>query len=247
MEFILVIDDDRDLCELLAEYLSQEGFWVETVHDGEKGMEKALSGSYGAIVLDVMLPGNRDGFDVLRQMRARIDTPVLMLTARGDDVDRIVGLEMGADDYLPKPFNPRELVARLRAILRRSGRKVGRGSAGIPCVRHRMGDVEMDLGTRSVARAGKPVELTTAEFNLLEILLFRAGRLVTRDELTQRVLGRPLSPYDRSIDVHVSKLRKKLGPEPGGAERIKSIRGSGYIYVLPAASGPGHERAVAER
>jgi DNA-binding response OmpR family regulator len=237
MPFVLVIDDDRDLCELLEEYLTQEGFWVETVHDAEKGIEKALSGTYGAIVLDVMLPGQRDGFDVLKQIRARINTPVLMLTARGDDVDRIVGLEMGADDYLPKPFNPRELVARLRAILRRSKREAGSGSVGVTCVRHRVGDVEMDLGTRTVLRSGETVELTAAEFSLLEILLLKAGRVVTRDELTQTVLGRPLSPYDRSIDVHVSKLRKKLGPESSGAERIKSIRGSGYIYVLPRLSG----------
>jgi len=237
MEFILVIDDDRDLCELLDDYLKQEGFWVEMVHDGDKGIEKALSGNYGAIVLDVMLPGQRDGFDVLKQMRLWIDTPVLMLTARGDDVDRIVGLEMGADDYLPKPFNPRELVARLRAILRRTSREGKRGSAGAASVHYRVGDVEMDPGTRTVFRAGQAIDLTAAEFNLLEIFLFKAGHIVTREELTQSVLGRPLSPYDRSIDVHVSKLRKKLGTECDGAERIKSIRGSGYIYVLPRHSG----------
>jgi len=233
MELILVIDDDRDLCELLVEYLTHEGFWVETAHDGEKGIEKALTGTYGVVVLDVMLPGKHDGYDVLKQMRARTNTPVLMLTARGDDIDRIVGLEMGADDYLTKPFNPRELVARLRAILRRSNREGERVSAGKTAVRHRVGDVEMDMGTRTVLCAGKPVDLTSVEFALLEMLLFKAGNIVKRDELTRTVLGRSLTPYDRSIDVHVSKLRKKLGQESGGMERIKSIRSSGYIYVLP--------------
>lgn len=240
-ELILVIDDDRDLCELLVEYLSREGFGVETVHDWEAGTAKALAGTYGVIVLDVMLPGRGDGFDVLKQIRNRTDTPVLMLTARGDDVDRIVGLEMGADDYLPKPFNPRELVARLRAILRRSNGRKGVIAAGAATVRYRIGDVEMDLATRSVLRAGEPVELTTVEFNLLEMLLFRAGYLVTRTEMTESVLGRSLSPYDRSVDVHVSKLRKKLGHNGSGGERIKSIRGSGYIYLLAGIPGQGME------
>jgi DNA-binding response OmpR family regulator len=239
MEMILVIDDDRDLCELLVEYLTREGFRVETAHDGEKGIEKVLTGAYGVVVLDVMLPGTHDGYDVLKQMRARTNTPVLMLTARGDDVDRIVGLEMGADDYLPKPFNPRELVARLRAILRRSNREAERGSAGATSVRHCVGDVEMDMGMRTVLRDGEPVDLTSVEFSVLEMLLFKAGHIVTRDELTKTVLGRSLTPYDRSIDVHVSKLRKKLGRESEGAERIKSIRGSGYIYILPRSSRLG--------
>jgi DNA-binding response OmpR family regulator len=238
MELILVIDDDRDLCNLLEEYLTPEGFRVETAHDGEKGLEKALTGSYGVVVLDVMLPGKHDGYDVLKQMCARTSTPILMLTARGDDIDRIVGLEMGADDYLTKPFNPRELVARLRAILRRSNQKAGKVSICKTAVRHRVGDVEMDMGTRTVLCTGKPVDLTSVEFSLLEILLFKAGNVVKRDELTRVVLGRTLTPYDRSIDVHISKLRKKLGQESGGTERIKSIRSSGYIYVLPRISKP---------
>ncbi|MDP1993337.1 MAG: response regulator transcription factor [Syntrophales bacterium] len=239
MELILVIDDDRDLCELLEEYLTHEGFRVETAHDGEKGIEKALAETYDVVVLDVMLPGKHDGFDVLKQMRARTNTPVLMLTARGDDVDRIIGLEMGADDYLTKPFNSRELVARLRAILRRSNLETEKVSAGTTSVRHRVGDVEMDTGTRTVLRAGKPVDLTSVEFALLEILLFKAGNIVKRDDLTRTVLGRSLTPYDRSIDVHISKLRKKLGQESGGTERIKSIRSNGYIYVLPRISRSG--------
>lgn len=236
-KLILVIDDDRDLCELLDEYLTREGFLVEAAYDGETGLARVLAGSYGIIVLDVMLPGAQNGFDVLKRIRTHTDTPVLMLTARGDDVDRIVGLEMGADDYLPKPFNPRELVARLRAILRRSGDPPGKSSMVAATIRHHVGDVEMETGTRTVLRDGEPVNLTAAEFSLLEILLGRAGHIVTRDELTQTVLGRSLTPYDRSIDVHVSKLRKKLGRENGNRDRIKSVRGSGYIYVLPAHSG----------
>ncbi len=239
MDTILVIDDDRDLCDLLDEYLRPEGFEVETAYDGEKGLEKALTGKYSIVILDVMLPGRHDGYGVLKQIRSRASMPVLMLTARGDDVDRIVGLEMGADDYLAKPFNPRELLARIRAILRRSGREARAISTGMPSVRYRVGDVEMDTGTRAVARNGKPVDLTAVEFGLLEMLLLKAGRTVTREELTRVVLGRPLAPYDRSIDVHVSKLRKKLGPDCSGAERIKSIRGSGYIYVLPRSPGQG--------
>ncbi|MDQ5986830.1 MAG: Transcriptional regulatory protein CpxR [Syntrophus sp. SKADARSKE-3] len=235
-ERILVVDDDRVLCELLDEYLSREGFTVDAVHDGEKGTEMALDGSYSAVVLDAMLPGECDGFDVLKRLRHRINTPFLMLTARGDDIDRIIGLELGADDYLPKPFNPRELVARLRAILRRTNRDVGYAPARMTSIHHRVGNVEMDMGTRMVLCAGESVDLTSVEFALLEALLFKAGNIVTRDELTRTVLGRPLTPYDRSIDVHISKLRKKLGPEDDGRERIKSIRGAGYIYLLPGIS-----------
>jgi two-component system response regulator CpxR len=253
MDAILVIDDDRDLCDLLDEYLRPEGFDVETAYDGDKGLEKALTGKYSIIILDVMLPGRNDGYGVLKQIRSRASMPVLMLTARGDDVDRIAGLELGADDYLAKPFNPRELLARIRAILRRSGHEAREISTGMPSVRYRVGDVEMDTGTRRVARDGKPVDLTAVEFGLLEMLLLKAGRTVTREELTRMVLGRPLAPYDRSIDVHVSKLRKKLGPDCSGAERIKSIRGSGYIYVLPhlqdqvlPANGGKEERPHAE-
>ncbi|MCE5280670.1 MAG: response regulator transcription factor [Deltaproteobacteria bacterium] len=238
-EVVLAIDDDRDLCELLEEYLGREGFRLEAVHDGEAGVQRALTGSYGVIILDVMLPGKRNGFDILQAIRSRIGTPVLMLTARGEEVDRIVGLEMGADDYLPKPFNPRELVARLRAILRRVNSDAARPSPGTPSDRYRVGDVEMVTPTRTVLRSGRLVELTAVEFGLLEVLLARAGTIVTRDELTRTILGRSLTPYDRSIDVHVSRLRKKLGRDENGAERIRSIRGSGYVYVLPGAILPG--------
>src|SRR5208337_70382 len=176
MERILVIDDDVELCQLVGEYLRAEGFAIECVHDGESGLKKATAGDYLLAVLDVMLPGI-NGFEVLRRIRATSRLPVLLLTARGEDVDRIVGLEIGADDYLPKPFNPRELVARIRAILRRT--KPVRAAADVPELLS-VGDVELDPATRSVQRAGQPVELTSVEFNLLEVLLREAGRVVTR-------------------------------------------------------------------
>ena len=228
MSRILVVDDDLDLCELLAKYLRREGFEFEMVHNGEAGVHRALAGAYALIVLDVMLP-NMNGFEVLSQIRARAQTPVLMLTARGDDVDRIVGLEMGADDYLAKPFNPRELVARIRAILRRS-----RVDAEAPPAEQLViGDIDLDKATRRVTRAGKPLTLTAVEFDLLEALMRAAGRIVTREELVKAILGRDLTPYDRSIDTHVSNLRKKLGHYVDGIERIKTVRGVGYIYARP--------------
>lgn len=230
MNSILVVDDDLDLCELLAKYLRREGFDFEMVHDGEAGVERALAGAHALVVLDVMLPG-KNGFEVLSQIRARSQTPVLMLTARGDDVDRIVGLEMGADDYLPKPFNPRELVARIRAILRRA-----RVETDAAAVEHlAVGDIELDKATRVARREGEPLPLTGVEFDLLEALLRSAGRIITREELVKAILGRELTPYDRSIDTHVSNLRKKLGHSVDGVERIKTVRGVGYIYARPRA------------
>lgn len=234
MTRILLIDDDIELGELLSEYMASEGFVVEVATDGEEGLKKALSGDFVLILLDVMLPGI-NGFEVLRRLRSITAVPVLMLTARGDEVDRIVGLEMGADDYLPKPFHSRELVARIRAVLRRSSSKAP-SSTSPPAKHVKLGDLEMDLGTWEVTRQGQPVDLTAVEFKLLELLLRNAGRILSREELAVSVLGRPLSPFDRSIDVHVSKLRKKLGRESEGAERIKSVRNAGYVYVLPPAS-----------
>src|ERR1700751_6104656 len=226
MDRILVIDDDVELCGLVGEYLEAEGFQVDCVHNGEQGLERARRDEYVLIVLDVMLPGI-NGFDVLRRIRDTSRIPVLLLTARGQDVDRIVGLEIGADDYLPKPFNPRELVARIRAILRRSR---GQGEAAVPDV-IRVGDVELDPATRTVLHRGKPVELTSVEFSLLQVLLREAGRVVTREALVDEVLGRKFSPFDRSIDMHVSKIRKKLGDSDTG-DHIKTIRGAGYIFAL---------------
>lgn len=232
MDRILIIDDDFELCTLVSEYLAAEGFRVEAVHDGETGLQRATAGNYLLIVLDVMLPG-MSGFDVLRRLRATSRIPVLLLTARGEDVDRIVGLEIGADDYLPKPFNPRELVARIRAILRRAAADPKALGVPQPPEILKVGDIELDPATRTVRHAGEPVELTSVEFNLLEVLLREAGRVVTREQLVSAVLSRKFSPFDRSIDMHVSKVRKKLGDINGEEEHIKTVRGVGYILARP--------------
>ncbi len=236
MDRILVIDDDVELCALVSEYLTAEGFQVESVNEGTRGLERVLSGDHSLIVLDVMLPG-LNGFDVLRRIRNSSRIPVLLLTARGQDVDRIVGLEIGADDYLPKPFNPRELVARIRAILRRT-KADGSGAPLAPEVL-RVGDVELDAGTRTVLQKGKPVELTSVEFNLLQALLREAGRVVPRERLVDLVLSRKFSPFDRSIDMHVSKIRKKLGDADAGTDHIKTVRGVGYVFVRPQDNARG--------
>jgi two-component system response regulator CpxR len=233
MERVLVIDDDVGLCELVEEYLGPEGYDVEATHNGERGIDRALSNDHSLVILDVMLPGMH-GFDVLRRIRAKSRIPVLMLTARGDDVDRIVGLEIGADDYLPKPFNPRELVARIRAILRRT--QPDEALTGGTRESLVVGDIEMDTSTRAVHRSGEAVELTAVEYDLLERLLRSAGQIARREELVKEVLGRELSPFDRSIDMHVSNLRKKLGHQLNGMERIKTIRGVGYIYAAPSGN-----------
>ena len=226
MDRVLIIDDDIELCQLLAARMSGEGFEIEAVHDGPRGLERALSREHSLVVLDLMLPG-MGGLDVLRRVRAQSPIPVLILTARGEDVDRILGLEIGADDYLPKPFNPRELIARIRAILRRSDR-VAAGTH--PLI---LGDLRLDPAAREARMQGQLLLLTSVEFALLEMLMQHAGRIVTREELTEAVLGRKLGPFDRVIDVHVSNIRKKLGTNQG-VERIKAIRGSGYLFVLRA-------------
>ena len=234
MDRILIIDDDVALCELVTEYLEPLGFQIESVHRGDAGAERALAGEHSLVVLDVMLPG-LNGFEVLRRIRAESKIPVLMLTARGDDIDRIVGLEIGADDYLPKPFNPRELTARIRAILRRTTSDTPADQALER--RLHVGDVELDGGTRAITRGGQNVELTAVEFDLLEKLLRSAGQIVTREELSKQVLGRSSSPFDRSIDMHISNLRKKLGHRVDETERIKTVRGVGYIYAQASAAG----------
>ncbi len=229
MESILIVDDDEELCSLVTRYLKSEGFVADAVYNGLQGAEKALAGQYVLVVLDVMLPG-ANGFDVLRQIRRKSAVPVLMLTARGDDIDRIVGLEIGADDYLAKPFNPRELVARIRAVLRRTQAT----PVAVPeseAERLRVGDIELDIAGRMVKRSGETIDLTGAEFDLLTILLRNAGQVVTREELVKHVLGRSLTPLDRSIDTLVSNLRRKLGHASDGVERIKSLRGIGYVYT----------------
>ncbi|MDT7816570.1 MAG: two-component system, OmpR family, response regulator CpxR [Acidobacteriaceae bacterium] len=233
MHRILVIDDDIELCQLVAEYLETEGYEVEAVHDGEAGVARALAGEHRLAVLDYMLPGI-NGFEVLRQIRANSRLPIVMLTARGDHVNRIVGLQMGADDYLPKPFDPLELVARINAVLRRSNES----QLDIPIDPIlAVGDVEMDNRTRTVHRAGEIVELTVVEYSLLEQLLSAPGQILAREDLVKKVLHRKLSPFDRSIDTHVSNLRKKLGHEVNGTERIKTVRSIGYIYASPKLAG----------
>jgi len=232
MRRILIIDDDAELGELLAEYLKGDRLLLDFAYDGPAGLARALTGSYALIILDVMLPG-MNGFEVLRQLRTHSQTPVLMLTARGDDVDRIVGLEIGADDYLPKPFNPRELVARVNAILRRSQTPQESSPSDIITV----GDVELDPRARIVRRGGELIDLTTAEFDLLRVLLQSAGQVVPREQLFQDVLGREFSVFDRSIDNHISSLRRKLGARVHGAERIKSVRNIGYQYAILSDNG----------
>lgn len=232
---ILLVDDDVELCELLTDYLSQEGFEIQAVHDGIQGLERAISQEFGLVLLDVMLPG-LSGLDVLRQLRAKSPVPVLMLTARGEEVDRIVGLELGADDYLAKPFNPREMVARIRAILRRADRLSTADKGAAPMV---LADVVLDGGTRQVSRGGEHVSLTSVEFSMLEALLRSAGQVISREDLCRQVLGRELSAFDRSVDVHVSNLRRKLGPSPDGSERIHTIRGVGYLYGKPSQPAEG--------
>ena len=227
---ILVIDDDVELCKLVSRFLGSEGFKVQAVQTSNHGVERALSGDYDLVVLDVMLPG-MDGFEVLRRIRAESRTPVLMLTARGDDLDRILGLEIGADDYLPKPFNPRELAARIRAILRRAkaNSALQRDSAPI-----NVGDLELNVGSRFVRLGPETLNLTTVEFDLLEKLVKSAGRVVGREELVREVLGREFSPFDRSIDTHVCNLRRKVGSYSDGTERIKGVRGVGYLLATPS-------------
>jgi two-component system response regulator CpxR len=233
---ILVIDDDREMVELLAQSLAQEGFALSTAQSGEEGIEQARSANPALILLDVTLPGI-NGFEVLRRLRRESDVPVIMLTARGEEVDRIVGLEIGADDYLPKPFSARELVARINAILRRSGkgRPLPVPSDGAPR-ELRCGSVRIDLPTRTVRRDNQIVSVTTMEFELLRVLMESAGEPVRREDLSRNVLDREYSVFDRAIDNLVSALRRKLGATPDGLERIKSIRNVGYMYADPGDS-----------
>jgi two-component system response regulator CpxR len=219
---ILLVDDDAELCALLTEFLTREGFTVDCALEGHLGLEKAALAGVDLVVLDVMLPGI-DGFEILRRLRQQSKVPVMMLTARGEDVDRIVGLDLGADDYLAKPFNPRELVARIRAILRRYEPRPQAVSG-----RLEVHGVTLDPGTRQVFSQGKPVELTTFEFDILELLMRSAGRVLSRDDLMENFYNRKATPFDRSIDMHISHLRKKLDD---GETLIKTIRGVGYQFT----------------
>lgn len=228
MSKVLIIDDDEELCELVSEYLAVEGFETESVHDGETGLQNAITGDYDMAILDVMLP-KMNGFDVLRNLRAKSALPVIMLTARGEDTERIVGLEIGADDYLPKPFNPRELVARLRAILRRVNNEDDDEGA---TEKLHVEDLEISASSRSAKLDGVEIGLTSVEFDLLTALVREAGKIIKKEDLSEKVLERSLSPYDRSLDMHISNLRKKLGLRADGTERIKTVRSVGYIYTF---------------
>jgi len=224
MNHILVIDADHVLVKLLREFLELDGFDVDAAYDYDSGLTSALGSDHELVVLDVMLPGG-SGLDLLKTVRAASKVPIVLLSAMGETVDRIIGLQIGADDYLAKPFEPRELVARIHAILRRT-RDIPADGNEI-----RVGDVALSASRRAVVCAETPVQLTAVEFNMLECLLRNAGSIVSRETLAERALGRPLAPFDRSVDVHVHNLRKKFSVMPH--ERIKTIRGVGYIYTLP--------------
>lgn len=234
MEDVLLIDDDVELCSMLTEYLGKNGFRVRTAHRGDLGLKAAQQRPWALILLDVMLPG-MDGFEVLKRIRSESTVNVLLLTARGEDVDRIVGLEIGADDYIPKPFNPRELLARMRAVLRRNT-----VAAGAPPAVLRVADLELDSGARKVLKAGAKVDLTDVEFGLLEALMQSPGKVVNREDLSQAVLGRAFDPFDRSLDMHVSRLRRKLSHAGSDENLVKTVRGAGYQLVVdsdPAGTG----------
>ena len=224
MTRILLIDDDSELAEMLGDYLRHEGFAVHHAGNGEQGIQAALSAQYELVVLDVMMPG-LSGIEVLRRIRQQSTLPVLMLTARGDDMDRIVGLELGADDYVPKPCQPRELAARIRAILRRTQAQSN------PPEDLRVGPLSLSASRRTANWHGEPIELTSTEFNLLEWLARNAGRTVSKSELSERALGRPLARFDRSIDVHLSSIRSKLGPLPDGRCCIQTVFRQGYQLI----------------
>lgn len=221
MANILLIDDDEELGEMLSEYLQPEGFDITTCLRGDSGSTLALAGPWDAIILDIMLPG-MSGIDVLKAIRSQSLVPILMLTAKGDDIDRILGLEMGADDYLPKPFNPRELVARLRAILRRKQTAPGGDQQALT-----INSLTMTSASRKATVGGVPLELTSTEYSVLEVLARQAGAVVSKEQLYKSALGRPLTAYDRSIDMHISHLRRKLAEKDPGLV-IHTVRGAGY-------------------
>ena len=227
MNKVLIADDDTELTDMLAEYLGHEGFESDVANDGKAASNMAMSNPYDIIILDVMMP-HQNGFDVLRDLRKHTQVPVIMLTARGEDVDSIVGLEIGADDYLTKPCNPRVLVAHMRAILRRAD------STSLPAKDNILIEgLDLQLGSRTVRYHNKPLTMTTTEFSILEILMRNAGSIVSKQQLSEHALGRDLSPYDRSLDMHISNLRKKLAYDTDSEELIKTIRGVGYQFVLP--------------
>lgn len=225
MKNLLLIDDDKELVSLLAEFLSLEDFTVEIAHDGEEGLSKALRKNYDLILLDVMMP-RMDGFEMLKLLRQKSETPVLMLTAKGDEIDKVLGLEMGADDYLAKPFSERELLARIRAILRRTQFK-NNSSADKLC--HL--DIELFPAQQQAICQDFTIELTGTELSLLEKFLKHPGQLFSKSDLSEQVLGKKLQPFDRSIDMHLSNLRRKLPSRLDGQTRVKNFRGRGYMWL----------------
>jgi len=229
MPTILIIDEDPELCDQVSQYLKNEGFDTQAIHNGEEGLDAALNQSYQAIIMEVLLPGI-GGFEILRRLRAVSQVPVIILSTRGDEVDRVLGLELGADDYLSKPFSTRELVARIRAVLRRT---LATHNEPVPDSLQ-IQNLELDSGAHSVKINNEPLELTSVEFKLLELLMRSAGKTVTREEIAKDVLGRELAAFDRSIDTHVSNLRHKIGSGRSGS-RIKTIRGTGYVFIKPSA------------
>ncbi|TNF37922.1 MAG: response regulator transcription factor [Deltaproteobacteria bacterium] len=228
----LLIDDDTRLAEMVADYLGERGVDVTCRFDAGAGLAALAAGDFDVVLLDVMLP-DLDGFEVCRRIRAERDVPIVMLTARGDDTDRIVGLELGADDYLPKPFNPRELLARLRAVLRRSRTAPTLTSRRVL----RFGRLEIDRGARVVRLGGEERRLTAHQFELLDVLAQHAGEVMTRDQLMRAVRAQPLEAFDRSIDVHVSRIRAAIEDDPADPRRIVTVRGVGYVFTLQPAPG----------
>lgn len=250
---ILLVDDDEELCALLTDYLGRDGYQVTSSGNGPDGLALARSGAHSLVLLDIMLPG-LDGLEVVRELRKSSSVPVIMLTAKGEDVDRIVGLELGADDYLPKPFNPRELAARIKAVLRRapegasesapgqgSGQDSGQGGAPgtvggalSPAGREnvlRYGELSLDLNSYAASLAGRHLALTSVEFGLLRELMLARGRVLTRDTLLDRVRGKEFELFDRSIDVHISHLRQKLGDDAANPSFIRTVRSVGYLFI----------------
>ena len=223
---ILLVDDDQELCELLARYLQREGIDVDQVHKGPDGLRQALTQPYDAMVLDVMMPG-MTGLEVLTELRKKSQLPVVMLTAKGDEMDRIVGLEIGADDYLPKPCNPRELIARLRAVLRRSQPEPVTKNADVI----RIDELEINHSQHHVLKNNEPLELTVTEYNILNTLVSHLGNVVEKNQLAEEAMSRSLTLFDRSLDMHLSNLRKKLPERQDDKARIRTLRGRGYMWL----------------
>lgn len=232
---VLIIDDDRKLCALIRDYLGPLGFEVTAEHTGPAGVEQAITGNHDVVILDVMLPG-LDGFEVLKRIRLKSQVPVLMLTARGEETDRIVGLEVGADDYLPKTFSTRELLARLRAVMRRASRPTPAAGGEAPSGEIVVGDLRLNSEARAAALGDKPLDLTAIEFDLLECLARARGRVRSREQLIESITERNYDVYDRSVDVHICSLRKKLGDESASPRFIRTVRAVGYLFINPDAA-----------